>query len=78
MINAAPLAHSKNDLGFTHLLSNHAEGVADRSECFAALFDSSGFGRCGGLWHDLGKNADDFQKRLAAADDAHIEGRLVE
>jgi CRISPR-associated endonuclease/helicase Cas3 len=72
-MNAPPYAHSKNDRGLLHLLANHAEVVASLSERFAALFGSSGFGRCSGLWHDLGKNADDFQKRLAAADDAHIE-----
>ena len=69
-----PLAHSKNGFGFTHLLQKHSEAVAKLAEDFAALFDSSGFARCAGLWHDLGKNADDFQKRLAAVDDAHIEG----
>ena len=74
MINAAPLAHSKNPDGVVHLLRDHGEGVADRCSHFAAQFDSFGFGRCGGLWHDLGKNAEDFQMRLAAADDAHIEG----
>jgi HD superfamily phosphohydrolase YqeK len=70
-VTIPPLAHSKNGFGFTHLLQQHSEAVAKLAEDFAALFDSSGFARCAGLWHDLGKNADDFQKRLAAVDDTH-------
>src|SRR5262245_22836695 len=73
-MTVTPLAHSRNALGLTHLLGDHSEAVAKLAENFAAPFDSSGFARCAGLWHDLGKNADDFQKRLVAADDAHIEG----
>jgi CRISPR-associated endonuclease/helicase Cas3 len=73
-MTTAPLAHSKNSFGVTHLLQSHSEGVAERAMGFATPFDSSRFAHCAGLWHDLGKNADDFQKRLAAADDAHIEG----
>lgn len=73
-MTTGPLAHSKNALGRTHLLRDHSEAVAVRAEGYAALFDSSGFALCAGLWHDLGKNADDFQKRLAEADDTHIEG----
>jgi CRISPR-associated endonuclease/helicase Cas3 len=71
---APPLAHSKNALGLTHGLGDHSEAVAKLAGGFAAAFDSAGLARCAGLWHDLGKNAEDFQKRLAAADDAHIEG----
>src|SRR5437016_5928659 len=73
-MNTIPLAHSLNQFGVPHLLRDHAEGVSDRAGGFAANFYSTGFGHCAGLWHDLGKNADDFQKRLAAADDAHVEG----
>jgi CRISPR-associated endonuclease/helicase Cas3 len=69
-----PLAHSINIEGRTHPLHEHAEAVATLAEKFARLFGSSGYARCAGLWHDLGKNAPGFQERLAIVADAHVEG----
>src|SRR4051794_39447883 len=73
-VTAGPLAHSKNASGVTHLLRDHSEAVARVAAASAAAFDSAGFSLCAGLWHDLGKNAEDFQLKLAGADDAHVEG----
>ena len=73
-MTTTPLAHSRNARGVAHPLRDHAEAVARLAGESAAAFSSEGFACCAGLWHDLGKNAEDFQKRLAAADDAHIEG----
>src|SRR5258708_6260286 len=69
-----PLAHSVNTHGRRHLLREHSEAVATLAEEFARLFGTSGYARCAGLWHDLGKNALGFQERLAKVADAHIEG----
>src|SRR5262245_51525718 len=70
----SPLAHSANARGLPHPLRDHSEAVARLAEEFARLFQSSGYGRCAGLWHDLGKNAPAFQECLARTADAHIEG----
>ncbi len=59
------LAHSANYAGGpTHGLLEHLEGVADRAAGFADPFRSVDWARAAGLWHDLGKNAPDFQQML--------------
>jgi CRISPR-associated endonuclease/helicase Cas3 len=74
LLMTAPLAHSANPQGKTHDLARHLYDTAQLVADFASAFDSAGFGRCAGLWHDLGKNALDVQARLAQSADAHIEG----
>src|SRR5208283_539566 len=61
----------------THTLREHLTQTAQRAALFASAF---GFGQWGwlcGLWHDLGKYSEAFQKKLraAAGDDAHLEAR---
>ncbi len=56
-----------------HRLEEHLKGTAELSSTFAAEFGCSDWGRLVGLWHDLGKYSDDFQKMLLASADAHIE-----
>jgi len=56
-----PIAHLTED-GRVHLLSDHLRGTAERAAEFAAEFGCAGWGRLAGLWHDLGKYSDDFQR----------------
>ncbi len=70
----SPLAHSSNDQGKVHDLAQHLHETAELAAVFASRFDSAGFALCAGLWHDLGKNALDFQSQLLRSADAHIEG----
>lgn len=71
MPDTIPLAHSKNAAGEPHELKRHLNDVAGDADRFAAKFGSGEWGRAAGLWHDLGKNAPDFQTKLDP--DAHIE-----
>src|SRR5262245_21521326 len=68
-----PLAHSQNDAGKTHDLEDHLSAVANSAADFANAFGSDSYARLAGLWHDLGKNALDFQKRLQDSCDANTE-----
>jgi CRISPR-associated endonuclease/helicase Cas3 len=45
-------------------LEVHLTGVSRRAAGFASAFDSQEWGQCAGLWHDLGKYRDEFQKKL--------------
>ncbi len=45
-------------------LEAHLRGVADRAARFADAFGSEEWGRVAGLWHDLGKYRQAFQRRL--------------
>jgi CRISPR-associated endonuclease Cas3-HD len=74
---ARPLAHSANAEGAVHDLEEHLIDVAATAAGFATVFGSANYARAAGLWHDLGKNAPDFQARIEP--DAHVEtgpGRL--
>lgn len=71
-----PIAHISAD-GRVHSLREHLFQTAERAAEFAAVFESQGWGRLGGLWHDLGKYSRAFQKKLeaAAGDEAHLEAK---
>jgi len=56
-----------------HLLEDHLLGVAGLAKSFADEFGSGDWAYLAGLWHDLGKYSEDFQKMLLASADAHIE-----
>jgi CRISPR-associated endonuclease/helicase Cas3 len=47
-----------------HPLTDHLLAVAELAKQFAAGFDSGEWGYLAGLWHDLGKFQDEFQRRL--------------
>jgi CRISPR-associated endonuclease/helicase Cas3 len=49
-------------------LKDHAVGVAELAELFASAFGASEWGRLLGLWHDLGKASNAFQKYLHGTD----------
>src|SRR5436309_2351105 len=72
-----PIAHSANESGVTHDLGQHLYDVAELALLSAESFNSSSYARCAGLWHDLGKNALDFQAKLGHSPDAHIEDTQV-
>jgi CRISPR-associated endonuclease/helicase Cas3 len=46
------------------LLETHLANVARRAADFAGAFGAADWGRLAGLWHDLGKASDEFQKYL--------------
>lgn len=56
-----------------HKLEEHLIGTAKLSAQFAAEFGCGEWGYLAGLWHDLGKYSEDFQKMLRDSADAHIE-----
>ncbi len=62
-----------------HPLSSHNEAVARLAGEFAAAFKSSLWAALAGLWHDLGKFREGFQRyiRQCGDPDAHIEGRVA-
>lgn len=72
-----PLAHSGG-----HLLADHLRAVAGMAADFSQAFDAVTVTRrwayLAGLWHDLGKYRDGFQRYLQQSDnpDAHIEGKV--
>jgi CRISPR-associated endonuclease/helicase Cas3 len=73
VISSRPLAHSANHTGVTHDLEQHLLATAGLAHGFGTAFCSADFARCAGLWHDLGKNASEFQARIGASPDAHVE-----
>jgi len=56
-------------------LEEHLKNVAEMARSFADDFGAGDWGYLAGLWHDIGKYSDDFQRMLRAKDggDAHIE-----
>lgn len=62
-----------------HPLSRHNEAVSRLAAEFAATFQSSPWAALAGLWHDLGKFREGFQRyiRQCGDPDTHIEGRVA-
>ncbi len=56
-------------------LEKHLKNVAKIAKLFAKGFGAGDWGYLAGLWHDVGKYSDEFQKMLGAEEgsDAHIE-----
>ncbi|HEY2157663.1 MAG TPA: CRISPR-associated endonuclease Cas3'', partial [Isosphaeraceae bacterium] len=74
-------AHTLPDAGVERWqpLADHLGEVAHRAEMSAAVFDSGSWGALAGLWHDLGKYADDFQAYLrSSAANADVGDASVE
>lgn len=59
-------AHSANDAGEWHDLTEHLQAVAKQSAEFARVFGAREHGYWLGLWHDIGKFSSDFQRYLHA------------
>ncbi len=68
------IAHVSED-GRVHSLQDHLRGTAERTYAMAGEFGCAEWGYLAGLWHDLGKYSEAFQKmiRAAAGLDAHVE-----
>ncbi|MBI1811671.1 MAG: CRISPR-associated helicase Cas3' [Nitrospirae bacterium] len=54
-------------------LGEHLLNVAELAKKFGDEFGSGDWAYLAGLWHDMGKYSEDFQKMLLASADAHIE-----
>lgn len=64
----AHYAHTRNNRGKRHDLSEHLLGVATLASEFAAAFGACDLGHYLGLWHDVGKIDPDFQSYLLQAE----------
>jgi len=75
------LAHIRNDNGclIAHRLEDHLVDVSVLAADFAAEFGAAPWAALAGIWHDLGKYRDGFQRyiRQCGDPDAHIEGRVA-
>jgi CRISPR-associated endonuclease/helicase Cas3 len=58
-------------------LEEHLKNVAEIARSFAEDFGAGNWGYVAGLWHDIGKYSDEFQKKLNIQEgtDAHIEAK---
>jgi CRISPR-associated endonuclease/helicase Cas3 len=61
-------------------LDEHLREVARRALAHASAFDSGPWGELAGVWHDLGKYADDFQKylRISSSDPAVLDESIAD
>lgn len=61
-----PVAHARHDGRQVrwHALSDHLLAVSDLSAAYASKFDAGAWGALAGLWHDLGKYREGFQKYI--------------
>ncbi len=67
-----PIAHVSED-GHVHSLRKHLEETAKLAAQFAAEFGCGEWGYLAGVWHDLGKYSEDFQKKIRAVADGGPE-----
>ena len=60
-------------------LETHLKNVAEMACSFAEAFGAGHWGYLIGLWHDVGKYSEDFQKKIASTqgNDAHIENKAA-
>ncbi len=77
-------AHSidSKNLSDWQILEEHLLEVAKLAEEFAGIFGAGEWGRLAGLWHDIGKYSNEFQKKLYDANgiECHLEtkpGRVI-
>jgi len=59
--------------GRWHGLREHLESTAALAATFASSFNAHHWGYLAGLWHDAGKYSKEFQTKLRASTNAHIE-----
>ncbi|MFN4325608.1 MAG: CRISPR-associated helicase Cas3' [Azonexus sp.] len=79
--NADFLGHVRSDDGclIAHRLEDHLVGVSQLAAEFATEFGAAPWAALAGIWHDLGKYREGFQRyiRQCGDPDAHIEGRVA-
>ncbi|HRE18616.1 MAG TPA: CRISPR-associated endonuclease Cas3'', partial [Rhodocyclaceae bacterium] len=75
------LAHIRSEDGclIPHRLEEHLVKVSELAARFATEFEAAHWAALAGIWHDLGKYRDGFQRyiRQCGDPDAHIEGRVA-
>lgn len=81
MERSAFYAHSPNDRGKWHELRTHLDGVAQRARGFGEKFGAGEWAWTAGMWHDLGKFSDAFQRYLASSagldlHQAEVQGKV--
>jgi CRISPR-associated endonuclease/helicase Cas3 len=62
------IAHTTEE-GRVHLLEEHLRETSRLAGEFAAVFGGGEWGRLAGLWHDLGKFSDQFQRYIRVVND---------
>ena len=77
------LAHVRQDKDGSyviHDLEEHLRAVAGLAASHASAMGSADWAHLAGLWHDLGKYAKEFQRRIKSVSgydpDAHLEGSI--
>lgn len=75
------LAHTTTDTNGQrreHELNEHLREVGALAASFAQAFGAEPWARLAGLWHDLGKYRDGFQKYIRSVNgpEAHLEGKV--
>ncbi len=71
-------AHSlpeSSDVSEWQLLSEHLENTAKLAKNFASTFDAERWGYIAGLWHDIGKYSEEFQRKLEESSKADTENK---
>ncbi len=60
-----------------HLLEDHLQDVAKRASDFSIPFGGQDWAHLAGLWHDLGKYSNEFQKMILEANgfECHLEAK---
>jgi CRISPR-associated endonuclease/helicase Cas3 len=76
----AHVRQAKDGSFVVHDLEDHLRAVAKLAARHASAMDSADWAQLAGLWHDLGKYAKEFQRRIKSVSgydpDAHLEGSV--
>lgn len=82
-VNRESIAHALKQAGGNfaiHNLDDHLRDVASLAGCFGKAFGSEDWASVAGMWHDLGKYAEEFQRRIKSVSgydpEAHLEGSV--
>lgn len=74
----AHVRQAKDGSFVVHELDDHLRAVAELAARHASAMGSADWAQLAGLWHDLGKYAKEFQRRIKSVygydPDAHLEG----
>ncbi len=78
MVVLAHVCQDKDGVWTEHALEDHLRAVGEIASNFAASFDSHDWAGLAGVWHDLGKYREAFQRYIKSASGydagAHLEG----